>query len=371
MSEKTVLRRWLRNVVGLCLLIPRVTEAQTAEELRARVAILQEQLREAEELVRRAAAASRPALLSDTLRMGPVTLTVKSDDLALVRAARTDALQRLEDDLGQDLGVLQGLEISVSILRNQVYDLGPHSAGFTRGAALREGRRVEDLAAYLAEATYAALQMNNDVSLWNWLSTRPLPRDADQIDLVRAYRDLATSPFEVSTQCLRGDVGACRRALGLVETPDPLTEWYTEADRRALVDRAARPDSRFSPTYAATYDRCVDGGDDTACQAFLRPWRGGWFNPPLPSNVREALAYQALVMGGDGAYGRFFTTRGTIEQRLEAAAGAPIEAVIRSWRAALDDAVGEPTAVSWPLGLMSVFWAVALAALGLRSTRWR
>lgn len=368
MSEKTVLHLWLRNAVGVCLLIPRVTQAQTAEELRARVAILEERWRAADEVARRVAV---PALASDTLRMGPVTVMVESNDSTLVHAARTQALRLLNGDLERDLGLLQGLEISIRIRGNQVMDLGPRSDRLARGRPLREERRTDDLAAHLVEATYAALDMNNDASLWRWVPSRPVTRNAARSDLARAYRDMATSPFEASAQCLRRDVDGCRRALGLAETSDPLTDWYTQPDRRALVDRANRPDSRFSPAYAATYDRCVDGGDDAACQASLRALWGGLVRPPLPSNVREALAHRALVMGGDGAYGRFFTTGGTIEQRLEAAAGVPIETLIRSWRTTLDEAVGAPTAVSWPLGLMSVFWAVALAALGLRSTRWR
>ncbi len=60
-----------------------------------------------------------------------------------------------------------------------------------------------------------------------------------------------------------------------------------------------------------------------------------------------------------------------MEERLTAAARVPGDSLITSWRAVLVDSVGHPTAVSWPLGLAAVFWAMAFSALALRSTRWR
>ena len=77
--------------------------------------------------------------------------------------------------------------------------------------------------------------------------------------------------------------------------------------------------------------------------------------------------------GGDGAYGRLYRAEGTMEERLTAAAGVvvPGDSLIASWRAVLVDSAGHPTAVSWPLGLAAVFWAMAFSAMALRSTRWR
>ena len=61
-----------------------------------------------------------------------------------------------------------------------------------------------------------------------------------------------------------------------------------------------------------------------------------------------------------------------MEERLTAAAGViPGDSLIASWRVVLVDSAGHPTAVSWPVGLAAVFWAMAFSAMALRSTRWR
>ena len=209
--------------------------------------------------------------------------------------------------------------------------------------------------------------MTQDRGFRDWLTVRTLTL-LSAVDFVRAYESLATSPFDASSKCLLGELEGCRLALGLTETSEPLLTWYSEADRRTLVENSGRPFERFFPNMATMYDRCVEG-DDESCSSLIKDRS---VQPPLPTNVRVTLVQHALVMGGDGAYGRLYRARRTMEERLTAAAGvSPGDSLIASWRAVLVDSVGHPTAVSWPLGLAAVFWAMAFSAMALRSTRWR
>ncbi len=120
----------------------------------------------------------------------------------------------------------------------------------------------------------------------------------------------------------------------------------------------------------------MDGRDDRACVEYYVDSRHDEslvpiVSPPLPRGVRDGFVRQVLALGGDGAYGRLRATEGTIADRLEAAAGMPVDSVIVSWRSGLLDAVGRPTSTSLPIALGAVLWAVLFSGLALRSTRWR
>lgn len=349
------------------VLLPRTVQAQTVDELRTRVAQLEQQWKEADELARRADAALLPKSHVDTMAIGPIVLVAQGDDLTLIRDAADSALQRLSDHLGSDIDLLEGVEI-YALVREHTVGLGLTSGmEQSRSFILFEESKAADLASSLVHTALEALDLTQDSAFRGWLAVgTPTRRSA--ADFVRAYEGLATSPFEASSKCLLGELGGCRLALGLTETSEPLLTWYSEADRRTLVENSGRPFERFFPNMATMYDRCVEG-DDESCSTFMKDQS---IQPPLPPNVRATLVQHALVVGGDGAYGRLYRARGTMEERLTAAAGViPGDSLIASWRAVLVDSAGHPTAVSWPVGLAAVFWAMAFSAMALRSTRWR
>jgi hypothetical protein len=336
------------------------------EELRGRVAQLEQQWKEADELAHRVETALLPKSHVDTMAIGPITLVAQGDDLTLIRDAADGTLQRLSDHLGSDIDLLQGVEI-YALVREHMIGFGLPS-GTERSSAIALYRETEavDLTDHLVRVALEALDLTLVKALRDWLAVGTLTlRSAT--DFVRAYESLATSPFEASSKCLLGELGGCRLALGLAGTSVPLLTWYSEADRRTLVENLGRPSERFFPNSATMYDRCVEG-DGESCSTFMTDRS---IQPPLPPNVRVTLVQHALVVGGDGAYGRLYRDGGTIEERLTAAARVPGDSLIASWRAALVDSAGHPTAVSWPLALAAVFWAMAFSAMALRSTRWR
>ncbi len=348
------------------VLPPRTVQAQTVEELRAQVVQLEQQRQEADDLARRVEAALLPKSHVDTMAIGPVALVAQGDDLTLIRDAADGTLQRLLDHLGSDIDLLQGVEI-YALVREHRIDLGLTSEmGKPRSIGLSRETEAADLADNLVRIALEALDMTQDRPFHDWLTVGTLTlRSA--ADFVRAYESLATSPFEASSKCLLGELGGCRLALGLAETSEPLLTWYSEADRRTLVENSGRPPERLFPNTAAMYDRCVEG-DGESCSTFMKDRS---IQPPLPTNVRVTLVQHALAVGGVGAYGRLYRAGGTMEERLTAASRVPGDSLIASWRAVLVDSAGHPTAVSWPLGLAAVFWAMAFSAMALRSTRWR
>ncbi len=369
MFKATAMRRLTFGTLALTaagVFPPRTVQAQTVEELRARVTQLEQQWMEADDLARRVEAALLPKSHVDTMAIGPITLVAQGDDLTLIRDAADGTLQRLSDHLGSDIDLLQGVEIYASVSEHMI------GLGLTSGMeeshsiALSEETEAADLADRLVRKALEALDLTQDKALRDWLAVGTLTL-LSAVDFVRAYESLATSPFEASSKCLLGELGGCRLALGLTETSEPLLTWYSGADRRTLVENAGRPSDRFFPNMATMHDRCMEG-DGESCSSLMKDRS---IQPPLPPNVRVTLVQHALVVGGTGAYGRLYRAGGTMEERLTAAARVPGDTLIASWRAVLVDSAGHPTAVSWPLGLAAFFWAMAFSAMALRSTRWR
>lgn len=129
------------------------------------------------------------------------------------------------------------------------------------------------------------------------------------------YRELATTVSQAGRQCFRGDVRACRTAVGLGES---IT-------------------------------------DDDA----------------LSRGVRGGVLAHALEVGGADSYARLFDDAADVATRIENAAGRPIEEVIAGWRAAVQDDRPDIHAGIARAGFWTVVWLAGLALLAMRSTRWR
>ncbi len=196
------------------VLPPRTVQAQTVEELRARVAQLEQQWKEADELARRVDAALLPESHVDTMAMGPIALVARGDDLTLIRDAADSALQLLSDHLGSDIDLLQGVEI-YALVRDHRIHLGLTSGmEKSRSIVLFEETKAADLAGHLVRMALEALDLTQDRAFRDWLDVGT-PTRRSTADFVRAYENLATSPFEASSKCLLGELGGCRIALGL------------------------------------------------------------------------------------------------------------------------------------------------------------
>ncbi|HEY6807374.1 MAG TPA: hypothetical protein VI160_01200 [Gemmatimonadales bacterium] len=186
-----------------------------------------------------------------------------------------------------------------------------------------------------------------------------------------AYVSLVTAPSVAARGCLQGVPADCRTALEL--PPDTLfyLTAYDAGERRLAVSHA-RQSAMLDPPEQLTYAHCVRDGEDGACRDFLRLLGTDQVPRPLPDDARQLLVSAALALGGPGAYDRLVAdTLASIPDRIAAAAGAPLDAVITRWRSDVLRARPAPPSVPLADGLLALAWIGVLAGGALTSTRWR
>jgi hypothetical protein len=356
------------GVVLGALVLPGIAaplNAQTVDELRARVARTEMELEVARAAEQRADRALLSTIPLDTMGIGPLSLVVQNDEAGVTSQAAERAWQLLQEHLGDDTDLLEGLEVRVRWSERPAVEI--ISDAWSRGVDLGE-TPVENLTNHLMDAVFYLIGETHAGSVAERWFGGSFPRPtASEPRWLRAYTEMATAPYRSTRECLLGDQDECRRALGLIPSANPAADWYTDAGRRALVQRRRRPSERLYPRRAAQHDQCLEG-NDAACSAALSDWNVG---PPLGPMTRETLVQHAFRTGGPAAYSRLRTTTGTIEERLAAAAGVSGDVLIRSWQDTTLDAAGQPTAANVPIVLTALSWIGVFTLLALRSTRWR
>jgi hypothetical protein len=201
-----------------------------------------------------------------------------------------------------------------------------------------------------------------------WLNG-PLPVDtAQRDDWVGVRIDLVTSQYQASGACYRGSIVACEKALGVVDEADPARSWFTDEERRDLVwhDGAA-----LRRGQEAEYTACVMNRAAAACDSLAEQIPIQGIQAPLGSAARLNLVRLAMEMGGADAYARMASVADTRETQLSAAAGVPIDSLVRAWRAHVVGAEVEQTTMTPGLALMSLVWVATCGGLALGSSRWR
>ncbi len=339
--------------------------AQTVDELRARVADVERRWQEANALAQELERRTLPILLTDTIHAGPLVLITEAFDVTPIREAAALAQSEFERELGENIDILENVQLLVTQLPKGTVRLRPASRAWAKELPIRR------LAVALVDEAYKVLDLEHNPAFREWLGVQT-PTVWYDLDLRQAYTELVTAPFTSTSGCMLGNLVECRKALGMTPTDDYLNTWYTASDRRALVLERPRPSDRLFPIQAARYDECVENGDDESCATFLRAQaRFQSTRPPLSATVRSSLVRHALEVGGSGSYRRLFYAKGAIADQLAAAAGMPTDALLRSWRTMLFEVSGTPTSVTFPLGLSAILWLAVFGAMALRSTRWK
>lgn len=339
--------------------------AQTVDELRGRITDLERRWQEADALAQELERPTRPILLTDTIHAGPLVLIAKAFDVTPIREVAALAQSQLERELGENIDILENVQLLVTQQPNGWVRIMPASLARARLQPIRR------LAVVLVDEAYEVLDLEYNSAFRDWLGVQT-PTVSDDLDLRQAYTELVTAPFTSTSGCMLGNLVECRKALGMTTTDDYLTTWYTADDHRTLVLERQRPSDRLYPIQAARYDDCIDSSDDEACATFLRA--DGRFQktrPPLSATVRSSLVRHALDVGGSGSYRRLFYAKGAIADQLAAAAGMPADSLLRSWRTMLFEVSGTPTSVTFPLALSAILWLAVFSAMALRSTRWK
>ena len=178
---------------------------------------------------------------------------------------------------------------------------------------------------------------------------------------------LVSSASSVGARCHAGDLVACRATLLLTPPADPVMDWHDATTRRSLVLRARAAAERTDPRAVGE----CEAGSDSACVWVLQHAPPGVIEEPVHPVVRLGLARFAVAIGGRGALQRFAASPPGLEQRIAAAANAPIDTVLSQWNRRIRDTRLPSHNIGPGIIMATVLWIGGLGALSLRSSRWR
>jgi hypothetical protein len=196
----------------------------------------------------------------------------------------------------------------------------------------------------------------------------PAPLDTTAAEDWTAVRfDLITSGTVVGKNCYAGEMTACALFLGMQPVDDPPTAWFDSAGRRARVVSDQYWMRRLN---ALGTERCK-AGSDSACLVVLRavPRRP---DAPAGGTARTTFVKQAFAIGGTDAATRLIHHRGTLAEAIGAAAGVPLDSVLKVWHGHVVSDGTESEDFTPVIALISIGWVVVLwAVAAMGSGRWR
>lgn len=334
---------------------------QTAEDYREDVERLVAQWRNAME----AESLDTGRFDPDTVSVGAFTLLTKPEIGDLVRDAAETARRRILPMLQADT-ILLGRE-PIFVLERDDRRAWAWAEGIAPVLAIED----EWEAAYVADLLLGTLGrriatgLDETAALWlgREVPVEPLSPESRE----RTYVELATDDSRSVAQCYRGDIRACRTALGMARVADPVQVWYSPQQRRRWVERVTY---MYVRELSLKRD-CVEAGLDGACVALMsKAPQAGLI--PLSGTARRLLVQLALESGGHGAYSRLLGTDAeSIDGRLAAVANIEPDSLVAVWRAAVMASRPEATPASASLAAVALAWIILMAFLASRSSRWR
>lgn len=357
---------------GLLLASPATTFGQNTHAYESRVDSLARVWRAAE--ARRVSGEGRARSLrppSDTMAVGPLRLVVADPRLVpLARFAAESALGRLRFGYGRALDVLAAYPM---LFRE---DSARGRRWLTILAFDRAGRQVAvndvgvdsvAVAVTLRNAALDALAIDADTAFVLWFRGR-LPVDSVMSEEWKRVRlELLASPARVARRCYDGNTSDCQIALALIPVPDPATQWFDSAGRHQFVSGGGDFGRRFRRVDA---NKCLAGNDST-CIALIRSYPVNGLPDPVTVARRHSVAQLAAMVGGAGSMERMLLTPGTPGDRIAAAAGIPIDSLLRLWVARAQHSTLASQDMSAAIAGASLVWIALCAGLALRSSRWR
>lgn len=364
--------------IGLCLTLlgaaSVAAQAGPTDELRVaatRVRLLRAQ-RDSLDLLLRARDARRDQALGwKSVQVGRLEVDLlPAEEAALLPAVRqgwdlvhnrfgalADSAPLMHLRLQRDTGTGPEPTASVSIYRlDRPRPGSPYTSRRVIGSA-----DVDSLGVGVASAAIEALNASYDSLLTPWTAVS-LPLSEPPKLRERVYVHLVTSPYGLSRSCQVADMLACARAIGIMQPLD-FVGWFQPGERRRLGGAGSR-----SPLHRA----CKEAGYLPACDSVLMAEPGRVLLPLGDADTRASLLLTMLDLGGSGALARLHTARGaSLQDRLAAGAGVPVDSLLRRWHAAILAARPLPVTVRYRDAVTALFWFTVLAALALGSTRWR
>lgn len=339
---------------------------------------LAQRLQRAADSVERAEAARRERLVPETLSVGRLRAVTRG-----IPAVTALGLLRRADSLWSaswmsTLPVYPGalLELVPNAPRRD--DPSSVTATLTTPATSTAGARR--LSAPLFQPTGRRPLAHRDeialaaLHLRAWIELRPAYSAVpgvthDTTSLARsAFAQLAALPLSVGRRCLDGDVLACEQALSIRPLVPPYDDVLDASARVALLDDLR---SVNWPVDYQTRKACTETADPELCRRAFANVTPGHLRTVLPLDARRLFAARLLLRTGPA------TVSGTrlkiADQDLDVAAlaGDSLRPFIASWRASViahrPRQVLPSAASSWT----ALLFIAGLAALGMRSSRWR
>lgn len=373
---------------------------QTVEELTDRVAQFELRWQDARRVLEASEAAARPTAPLDTIRAGRLAIIGTEEDLSLLRPGIAPAWDALRESLGSDTSLLDRVPLTVTrrevraqtkvnmptllwyllrILGEPPLSDVPLLVGYAIGVTVPPDDDMvanvrtsldpgaEESAQLLIDAAWSAIGqlLPREVVAWGGSDARP----ARVVRTATVYRDVLTSTVRVGAECLKGDVRRCQDGLGLSPAGE-FDAWYDAEDLRRLVARYDE-DAWGYRSMALEHSQCVDRNLIHACSYYLYRRSGGVLEPPFGIQGRRLALAVAVDMGGDGAIGRLVRSDGSMSQRLESVAGAPLDAITDRWRETLVKAAGQSVVLSSATAGFAVLWILLLGVAGMRNAAWR
>lgn len=350
---------------------------QTEEELLGRLEALREPLEEARVAAEAAAErrelgrARRDRAPTDTVQVGAFRVVTLRDQAELARELFAEVRREDYGNVSRSPGLEERLFTFQWSTRLRNIHVEPQGPPTTRIELYRFALRTrEAVKARIRDAVGAALledlPWGTPLREWAW-------RPGAAPDFADVYRMLAVEPSEANRACLAGDVGACRAALGLgIDDDGSLAAWFTPEERRRLVARNSSVRSLPLDRDDPVMRRCYEDHDVAACDEILRNELTWMRLSTAPSPSHLSLLWYAVRRGGEGAWERLM--EGLDAHPLEAlayASGMDADALLASWRAAVVESRPQAYAGIGATRWTVFFWILILAALAMRSTRWR
>ena len=347
-------RALMRGLPALFLIAGTPLTAQTAptvSKLTARLQELNDSLHALIEIQDSLAASASSRM--DTLSLGRIPVVMDHVLLPSVRPL-LDSLNTVIDSLMDGSTGIRNAADTITVKERFTGTLPQHGVQWQRRWNPRKLARV-----FMRIYGKAALEtVPPGIVLWTGQDLLP--------DAVRGstYRSLATADVVAATRCLEGSVAGCRSALMLSGDPNP-EDVYTTDQMVRFVSRL-----RLMFIYRKDSLDCINGRKRQVCTELLRQV---WSNhvPSIPIAAQQALLASALHMGGRGALARFIAgDSDDIRQRLEAAARAPLDSIVRQFLTEVrSNRPSSTVGTSTMLG--SLMWTAVFLALALRNKRWQ
>ena len=411
---RALLRRMLHAAIAVPLVIPGAVLAQRGgagstaaparlsptAEVRRSYQALAESLRVAREADAEERRRQR-ATPRDTIRAGALLVASDSQWGAAARVGTHAARERLEFLFGAPRLEASLRDLAIVVATRDVRRTGlvrrdpeinafrgvvpARTADYLNGDAHVLAGQIEQ---WIVVSMTAELSDHADKSLLRW---RALPTpDSSLIAqvLASAYVDLTFAASIPARRCMAGDTSGCAIALGLVAPPMVLDSLFTRDDRRALGrirffvlhagdkagiragDGGPQPLSRVGSGAALTTPNpCEPVPATDACEAFVRGLPRHQWPAPMGNFPRDVLLFTAFDLGGAGAAGRLLAdSTAPIVSRLESAARAPRDSLLREWRRRMLAARPAPMPVGGRDAILAFAAIVLFVGAGL--ARW-